>query len=532
MHTLHKLLLFHVLTSLGRDALGGKIINGKKAPENSMLYMVSLQNSRGQHLCGGFLISEDFVLTAAHCDGYRIFAKVVLGTHNLKAHGIKKSIVKWCKPESYKNVGQGNDIMLLKLSQKVQLDNSVQTIQLPTSGMNIRENEKCQVAGWGKTKTNGPGVDELRVMDVSTINKQVCEREWAVLPLPDNVICAGGYETNKGFCQGDSGGPLVCNGKAVGIVSFNHLRNCTYPNFPNVYTDISKYLPWINTIIKRKNSSYSIKGPTLQYMTPSARKQDSCLAGIMHALHKLLLFHLLISLGRDALGGKIIHGEKAPENSMLYMASLQNNRGQHVCGGFLISEDFVLTAAHCGNQLTHVVLGTHDLRRVAPGNKRLIEKTYAHPSYKNVGLGKDIMLLKLSQKVQLDNSVQTIQLPTSEMNIRDNEKCQVAGWGMTKSNGPTVDELRVVDVSPVNIHVCDKKWNLELPDNVICAGGYNTTKGFCQGDSGGPLVCNGKAVGIVSFNRGKDCDYPNVPNVYTDISKYLPWITYVLKGAE
>ncbi|TKS74454.1 Duodenase-1 [Collichthys lucidus] len=279
----------------------------------------------------------------------------------------------------------------------------------------------------------------------------------------------------------------------------------------------------------------------------------------MHALHKLLLFHLLISLGRDALGGKIIHGEKAPENSMLYMASLQNNRGQHVCGGFLISEDFVLTAAHCGNQLTRVVLGTHDLRRVAAGNKRLIERTYAHPSYKNVGLGKDIMLLKLSQKVQLDNSVQTIQLPTSEMNVRENEKCQVAGWGMTKSNGPTVNELQVVDVSTVNIHVCDNKWNLELPDNVICAGGYNTTKGFCQvcflfvqrtgqlvsctemqqtsfsssqGDSGGPLVCNGKAVGIVSFNRGKDCDYPNVPNVYTDISKYLPWITYVLNGAE
>ncbi|XP_027146437.1 mast cell protease 1A [Larimichthys crocea] len=251
MHALHKLLLFHLLTSLGRDALGGKIINGKKAQENSMQYMVSLQNSRGEHECGGFLISEDFVLTAANCDNCRSLAKVVLGTHNLKARGIERSIAKWCSHPDYDEEEVVNDIMLLKLSQKVQLDNSVQTIQLPTSGMNIRDNEKCQVAGWGMTKTNGQGVDKLRVVTVSTINKQVCEEQWDA-ELPD-LICAGGYNTTKGFCRGDSGGPLVCNGKAVGIVSFNMEGYCTYPNFPNVYTDISKYLPWINDILEQKN---------------------------------------------------------------------------------------------------------------------------------------------------------------------------------------------------------------------------------------------------------------------------------------
>lgn len=52
---------------------------------------------------------------------------------------------------------------------------------------------------------------------------------------------------------------------------------------------------------------------------------------------------------------------------------------------------------------------------------------------------------------------------------------------------------------------------------------------FSQGDSGGPLVCDKKmAVGIVSFNNGKTCDYPDVPNVYTDISKFLPWIKDIL----
>ncbi|GLD74490.1 duodenase-1-like protein [Lates japonicus] len=137
--------------------------------------------------------------------------------------------------------------MLLKLSKKVRLDNTVRPIHLPSSEMHINDNQQCHVAGWGYTRTGGEAVDDLRVVDVSIINPQVCKREWGGLPA--NVICAGGYGTNKGFCQGDSGGPLVCNGIAVGVVSFNKYQNCNYPDVPNVYTDISKYLVWINSVI-------------------------------------------------------------------------------------------------------------------------------------------------------------------------------------------------------------------------------------------------------------------------------------------
>lgn len=65
--------------------------------------------------------------------------------------------------------------------------------------MNIEEKTKCRVTGWGATRTRGPAVDDLRVVDVSVTNRRVCQEIWGRLPA--NIICAGGYNTTRGFCQ-------------------------------------------------------------------------------------------------------------------------------------------------------------------------------------------------------------------------------------------------------------------------------------------------------------------------------------------
>uniref|UniRef100_A0A3B5LT41 trypsin n=1 Tax=Xiphophorus couchianus TaxID=32473 RepID=A0A3B5LT41_9TELE len=250
--------------------------------------------------------------------------------------------------------------------------------------------------------------------------------------------------------------------------------------------------------------------------------QHSINSIIMQMLHRGLSFH-------DVQGSDIIHGEKAPANSMQYMVSVQNKWG-HVCGGFLVRQDIVITAAHCAeDEPVRVVLGTHKLskRNMSPVN---IEYFCKYPTYKSVGLGDDIMLLKLSRKFPLNNRVKIISLPTSSnANLRDGQICSVAGWGQTGPHHAIVDDLRVVNVSILNPQLCRDIWGDDFPSNVICAGGYNTDKGFCQGDSGGPLVCNGVAVGVVSFNKRANCNYPDVPNVYTDISKYLQWINNIVK---
>ncbi|CAJ1060272.1 granzyme B-like [Xyrichtys novacula] len=249
----------------------------------------------------------------------------------------------------------------------------------------------------------------------------------------------------------------------------------------------------------------------------------------MHALCTLFVFCVLTSFGGKALGSEIINGKKTQKRSMKYMASVQNNL-QHICGGFLISEEFVLTAAHCAERNpSRVVLGTQNLKKINDTMKYEVKKMCKHPSYVNVASGNDIMLLKLSKKARLGKrKISPIKLPNKKMNLKDNKKCLVAGWGFTKTGGQMVDDLRVVEVPIINLEKCQKLWQ-KLPGHVICAGGYGTKNGFCQGDSGGPLVCDKKAVGVVSYNRGYHCDYPDIPNIYTDIFTYLPWVKKILK---
>ncbi|CAL9696355.1 unnamed protein product [Knipowitschia caucasica] len=226
-------ILHHTVTGIG-------IINGKKVPNGRMQYMVSVQSSRG-HVCGGFLVGDRFVLTAAQCAS-KALRSVSVGNLNRK-HGQYIKIEKQFKHPLFKTRDEGNDLLLLKLKESALTVGNVATIQLPNLNMTVKPDEKCQVAGWGAESQRGGPAENLMHVMLSIIDIETCKAKRS--KLPDNVICT--HEDNQnGFCEADAGGPLVCNDIAVGILS---LTKHNEGHLPGVFADILKYLVWINEII-------------------------------------------------------------------------------------------------------------------------------------------------------------------------------------------------------------------------------------------------------------------------------------------
>ncbi|KAK9519122.1 hypothetical protein VZT92_021869 [Zoarces viviparus] len=242
MATSFVLLLLFVLN--GAD--GTHIVGGRDSVPQSRPYMASLQ-VRGRHNCGGALVREDFVLTAAHCQ-IRTPYTVVLGAGSLTANEPTKqefSAVRSIPHPDYD--GHANDIMLLKLSSGARLTEAVQLI--PPKRGRLNASSQCITAGWGDVGDNGTVPSRLQEVNVTALSQRTCRRRWRGVPITRTMVCGTGARVFQGFCSGDSGGPLVCDGAAAGVVSFSG-RQCGNPRTPDVYTRISSFREWISDVLR------------------------------------------------------------------------------------------------------------------------------------------------------------------------------------------------------------------------------------------------------------------------------------------
>ncbi|KAL2084245.1 hypothetical protein ACEWY4_019763 [Coilia grayii] len=216
---------------------------------------------------------------------------------------------------------------------------------------------------------------------------------------------------------------------------------------------------------------------------------------------------------------KIVGGYECQPYSQPHQVSL--NSGYHFCGGSLVNENWVVSAAHCYTSHVEVHMGEHNIR-VTEGHEQFItsSRVIKHPRYSSNKIDNDIMLIKLSKPATLNQYVQPVALPTSCASA--GTRCTVSGWGMTMSSTADMNKLQCLQIPILSDRDCDKAYPGMITDTMFCAGYMEGGKDSCQGDSGGPVVCNGQLQGVVSWGYG--CAEAGHPGVYTKVCLFNDWL--------
>ena len=210
-----------------------------------------------------------------------------------------------------------------------------------------------------------------------------------------------------------------------------------------------------------------------------------------------------------------------------FMVSIQSDGwwGGHFCGGSLVREDWVVTAAHCvqgdSPNSIEVVIGLHNVNGTNGSQTRDVDAIIIHPQYSGNSLNNDYALLHLTQPI---TDFEPIKLVTSDSHDDEPVMSTTMGWGATSSGGSSSNILLEVDV-PID-DSCGNYSNSDITNNMVCAGDGNGGEDSCQGDSGGPLIMTNddgeyELIGIVSWGYG--CAEAQYPGVYSRIYPRLDW---------
>ncbi|XP_026325726.1 serine protease snake-like [Hyposmocoma kahamanoa] len=244
----------------------------------------------------------------------------------------------------------------------------------------------------------------------------------------------------------------------------------------------------------------------------------------------------------------IIGGENSTVREFPHMALLgfgDRDNLQWVCGGSVISENFILTAGHCtidnqSRNVTHVLLGVLKRTEMHKAKIYRVKKIIKHPEYKPPVKYNDIALLELEVPLTLSKDVVPACLHIGDQ-VKD-DRAIATGWGATAYRNRTsnAEVLQKVTLTKFGTEECLLKFRRHRhlpigfnPNTQICYGDYTQSKDACQGDSGGPLQIKSKRldcmyiiVGVTSI--GGVCGTVGQPGIYTKVAPFTPWIESIV----
>ncbi|CAF2765003.1 unnamed protein product [Rotaria sp. Silwood2] len=405
-----------------------RIINGEKAIPYSWSMIVSLRydclknDNLTTHCCGGSILNEHYILTAAHCvdkiNQSSILSQnitIAAGIHNLTEvnqtirrvdrifiHSDYTGPVHWFK----------NDIAILHRSEPLDLDTNpriTRTCRPPrmSTQQDAREyrlnGSMLAVIGWGLLNrpfnVKPQVLQQLHIYAVHHIHPTCAQYISDV----DVQFCAGVYEGSKG----DSGGPVLQwlgdHWEQVGIASYV-VMGCAAVGHPSVYTRLTSFHDWIEWIMNPGN--YRTTTTTVAYHPPTiytCNRNVSCGCGAISVVFN---------------PSRIIGGDTAFPYSWSMIVSIRyncyydGNFNAHCCGGTILNEYYILTAAHCVDdfnpssilsQSITIAVGIHNLTTSHPIIRR-VDQIFIHPEYAGQPhlFKNDIAILHLNEPLNID----------------------------------------------------------------------------------------------------------------------------------
>ncbi|XP_059477130.1 brachyurin-like [Neocloeon triangulifer] len=230
-----------------------------------------------------------------------------------------------------------------------------------------------------------------------------------------------------------------------------------------------------------------------------------------------------------AIEKQIIGGRKAQQKKFPWQIHL-NADDSWVCGGSIISKNWVVTAAHCVDGGTSFVISAGGIDITSNETGEIVQtstEAIVHEAYDATNITNDIGLIKLPNPYTLSTNIFFIKLPSMAEASKTfvNALLTVSGYGMTRNTGPASNYLSFIDVKVISNTACSNSFGAPIPSTNICTAKYDF-KQICSGDSGGPLVqkrADGHVlIGIVSFS-GDICT--ESPAGFTRVTSFLGWIS-------
>ncbi|XP_055705677.1 chymotrypsin-2-like [Phlebotomus papatasi] len=221
--------------------------------------------------------------------------------------------------------------------------------------------------------------------------------------------------------------------------------------------------------------------------------------------------------------GFIVGGQNAAAGQFPHMASLRSTANNHFCGGFIVNNRWVVSAAHCtinrsaGN--TWIVVGALQLN--SGGRNVFTNSIVNHPNYNGNNFNNDVSVLQSRDSIGTSNTVRPMTVGSSF--VGGGLQATVAGWGRTAANAPLANTLQWLNTQTLSIAECRSRIpnHIQVFDTTIC-GFTRSGQGTCNGDSGSAVFIGNTAIGIVSWGIVPCAS--GWPDNFARVSSHRNWI--------